>query len=157
MPGFKTLLSIVLLLIMAAAGPAFAAPIKILALGSSLTQGYGLPPGTEFTVQLQAALKKDGIDAVVTNAGVSGDTSAGGLARLDWSLGDRPHFVILALGANDGPRGRASATMKANLAAILAKLGERQIPVLLAGMYAPRNLGSEYDTAFDGAFPALAE
>ena len=78
-----------------------AAPVKILALGSSLTQGYGLSPGTEFPVQLQAALKKAGIDAVVTNAGVSADTSAGGLARLDWSLADHPDAVILELGSND--------------------------------------------------------
>ena len=107
MRGFKTLLSIVLLLIVAGAGQVLAAPVKILALGSSLTQGYGLPPGTEFTVQLQAALKKVGIDAVVTNAGVSGDTSAGGLARLDWSLGDHPDAVILELGSNDMLRGIA--------------------------------------------------
>src|ERR1700761_9353278 len=99
--GFKTLLSIVLLLIMAAAGPAAAAPIKILALGSSLTQGYGLPPGTEFPVQLQAALNQAGVDAVVTNGGVSADTTAGGLARLDWSLADHPDAVILELGSND--------------------------------------------------------
>ncbi len=114
MRRFKRLLSTVLLLIMAGAGQALdfwaahaagAAPTKILALGTSLTQGYGLPPGTEFTVQLQAALKKAGVDAVVTNAGVSGDTSAGGLARLDWSLADHPDAVILELGSNDMLRG----------------------------------------------------
>ena len=90
MRRFRALFSIVLPLIMAASGQALAAPVKILALGTSLTQGYGLPPGTEFPVQLQAALRKVGIDAVVINAGVSGDTSAGGLARLDWSVADKP-------------------------------------------------------------------
>jgi hypothetical protein len=97
---FKALLGI-LLLIMARAGQADAVgsavapqPVKILAMGTSLTQGYGLPPGTEFTTQLQAALKRSGIDAVVTNAGVSGDTTAGGLSRLDWSLADHPDAAI---------------------------------------------------------------
>jgi acyl-CoA thioesterase I len=130
---------------------------KLLVLGDSLAAGYGLPADQGFTTKLGAALRAVGRDVAVINAGVSGDTSAGGLARLDWSLGDRPDFVIVELGANDGLRGLDPAAMKANLDAILAKLGERQIPVLLAGMYAPRNLGSEYDTAFDGAFPALAE
>ncbi|HEY1876928.1 MAG TPA: GDSL-type esterase/lipase family protein, partial [Rhizomicrobium sp.] len=110
--GFKALLNTVLLAVMAVTGPAAgvgtavaAQPVKILALGTSLTQGYGLPPGTEFTVQLQAALKRDGIDATVTNAGVSGDTTAGGLSRLDWSLADHPDAVILELGSNDMLRG----------------------------------------------------
>jgi acyl-CoA thioesterase-1 len=83
-----------MLLLLAAPGLAEARPVKILALGTSLTQGYGLPPGTEFTVQLQAALKQVGIDSVIDNAGVSGDTSADGLARLDWSLADHPDAVI---------------------------------------------------------------
>src|SRR5438309_49643 len=80
-------------------------PVKILAFGTSLTQGYGLPPGTEFTVQLQAALKQAGIDAAIDNAGVSGDTSAGGLSRLEWSLAGHPDAVILELGSNDMLRG----------------------------------------------------
>src|SRR6201996_3220982 len=155
--GFKTLLSIVLLLIMAAAGPAFAAPIKILALGTSLTQGYGLPPGTEFTVQLQTALKKSGIDAVVTNAGVSGDTTAGGLARLDWSLADHPDAVILELGSNDMLRGIAPSLTEKNLRAILDQLKKAHIPVLLTGMRAQRNLGPDYVKAFDGIYPRLAK
>ncbi len=89
-------------------------------MGTSLTQGYGLPPGTEFTVQLQAALKHDGIDAVITNAGVSGDTSAGGLARLDWSLADHPDAAILELGSNDMLRGIPPSETEKNLRAILA-------------------------------------
>ena len=157
MPSFKVLLSTVLLMMMAAAGPASAAPFKILALGSSLTQGYGLPPGTEFPVQLQAALKKAGIDAVVTNAGVSADTTAGGLARLDWSLADRPDAVILELGSNDMLRGTPPAETEKNLRAILGRLRAAHIPVLLVGMKAQRNLGADYVNAFDAIYPRLAK
>jgi acyl-CoA thioesterase I len=153
---FKALLSIVLLLIMSGAGQAWAAPVKILALGTSLTQGYGLPPGTEFTVQLQAALKKSGIDAVVTNAGVSGDTSAGGLARLDWSLADHPDAVILELGGNDMLRGIAPAETEKNLRAILSRLQSAHVKVLLTGMHAQRNLGADYVRQFDAIYPRLA-
>lgn len=159
--SFKALLSTVLLaacclVIGAAAGPAWAAPIKILALGTSLTQGYGLPPGTEFTVQLQAALKRAGIDAVVTNAGVSGDTSAGGLARLDWSLADHPDAVILELGSNDMLRGIAPSETDKNLRAILDKLKADHVKVLLTGMHAQRNLGADYVKEFDAIYPRLA-
>jgi len=157
MRGLKTLLSIVLLLIVAGAGQVLAAPVKILALGSSLTQGYGLPPGTEFTVQLQAALKKAGIDAVVTNAGVSGDTSAGGLARLDWSLGDHPDAVILEMGSNDMLRGIAPGETEKNLRAVLDKLKAAHVKVLLTGMHAQRNLGADYVKQFDAIYPRLAK
>jgi acyl-CoA thioesterase I len=153
---FKTLLSIVLFSAMAGAGQA-AAPIKILAMGTSLTQGYGLPPGTEFTVQLQAALKKAGIDAVVTNAGVSGDTSAGGLSRLDWSLADHPDAVILELGGNDMLRGIAPGETEKNLRAILVKLKAARVKVLLTGMHAQRNLGADYVKEFDAIYPRLAK
>ena len=98
---FKLVLIAALLL----AGPAEARPLRILALGTSLTQGYGLPPGTEFTTQLQAALEAAGMDVTVENAGVSGDTSAGGLSRLDWSLADHPDAAIIELGSNDMLRG----------------------------------------------------
>jgi acyl-CoA thioesterase-1 len=157
MPSFKVLLSTVLLMMMAAAGPASATPFKILALGSSLTQGYGLPPGTEFPVQLQAALKKAGIDAVVTNAGVSADTTAGGLARLDWSLADHPDAVILELGSNDMLRGVPPAETEKNLRAILTKLKAAHVKVLLTGMHAQRNLGAEYVREFDAIYPRLAK
>jgi acyl-CoA thioesterase-1 len=157
MPSFKILLSTVLLMIWAAAGPAAAAPVKILALGSSLTQGYGLPPGTEFPVQLQAALKKAGIDAVVTNAGVSADTTAGGLARLDWSLADHPDAVILELGSNDMLRGVPPAETEKNLRAILTKLKASHVKVLLTGMYAQHNLGADYVKQFDAIYPRLAK
>ena len=151
-----TFILLTMLMTVAGAGPALAAPIKILALGSSLTQGYGLPPGTEFTVQLQAALKKRGIDAVVTNAGVSGDTSAGGLARLDWSLAEHPDAVILELGSNDMLRGIPPAVTEKNLRAILAKLKAQHIKVLVTGMHAQRNLGDDYVKQFDAIYPKLA-
>jgi len=154
--GFKLLLSIVLPLIVAGEGQAVATPVKILALGTSITQGYGLPPGTDFTVQLQAALKREGIDAVVTNAGVSGDTSAGGLARLDWSLADHPGAVIVELGGNDMLRGIPPAETEKNLRAILARLKSAHVPVLLTGMHAQRNLGADYVKQFDGIYPRLA-
>ena len=158
----RTLLSIVLLLtfgllIGAGAGQALAAPVKILALGTSLTQGYGLPPGTEFSVQLQAALKRAGIDAVVTNAGVSGDTSAGGLARLDWSLAARPDVAIIELGSNDMLRGLPPEQTEKNLRAILTRLKAAKVKVLLTGMKAQRNLGSEYVKAVDAIYPRLAK
>jgi acyl-CoA thioesterase-1 len=153
----RTLLSIVLLLIMAGAGQAFAAPVKILALGTSLTQGYGLPPGTEFGVQLQAALKRAGIDAVVTNAGVSGDTSAGGLARLDWSLAEHPDVAIVELGSNDMLRGLPPEQTEKNLRAIVTRLKAAKVKVLLTGMRAQRNLGPDYVKAFDAIYPRLAK
>jgi acyl-CoA thioesterase-1 len=134
--------------------------LRILAFGDSLTQGYGVPPGTDFPAVLERALKAKGFNAVVINAGVSGDTSAGGLARLDWSLGDAkssPDAAILELGANDGLRGLPPAEMEKNLDAILAKLKARNVAVLLAGMKAPRNFGAAYAAEFDAVFPRLAK
>lgn len=154
---FRNLISTVLLLIMATAGQAQEKPVKILALGTSLTQGYGLPPGTEFTVQLQAALKRAGIAATVINAGVSGDTSAGGLARLDWSLADKPDAAIIELGSNDMLRGLPPAQTEKNLRAILTRLKAAKVKVLLTGMKAQRNLGADYVKSFDGIYPRLAK
>ena len=134
-----------------------AAPVKILALGTSLTQGLGLPPGTELTALLQARLRASGIDATVINAGVSGDTSAGGLSRLDWSLADNPNAAIVELGSNDALLGLNPSQTEKNLSAILAKLKAAHIPVLLLGMRAPRNLGPEYSAAFDPIYPRLAK
>jgi len=153
---FKHVLAIAAVIFAFGAGAAGAAPIKILMLGTSLTQGYGLPPGTEIPAVLQAKLKAAGIDAAVINAGVSGDTSAGGLARLDWSLADRPNAAIVELGSNDALRGIAPAETEKNLSAILAKLKAAQIPTLLLGMKAPRNLGPEYAAAFDPIYDKLA-
>ncbi|MBV9992141.1 MAG: arylesterase [Alphaproteobacteria bacterium] len=141
---------------MASELPAAAAPIKVLALGTSLTQGYGLPPGTEFTAVLQDRLKAAGVQATIVNAGVSGDTSADGLSRLDWSLADNPKAAIVELGSNDALRGLSPAQTEKNLAAILAKLKAAHVAVLLCGMRAPRNLGPEYAAQFDAIYPKLA-
>ncbi|MEJ0070784.1 MAG: arylesterase [Pseudomonadota bacterium] len=132
-------------------------PLKLLALGDSLTAGYGLPSDLSFSAKLEAALKAQGLNVTVINAGVSGDTSAGGLARLDWLLADKPDAVIVELGANDGLRGLDPQVTYDNLDAVLARLRQRQIPVLLAGMYAPPNLGRDYGAQFNGVFPRLAE
>jgi acyl-CoA thioesterase-1 len=153
---FKRMLSMIAVLVVAATA-APAAPVKILALGTSLTQGYGVPPGLDFTAVLEARLKASGIDAKLVNAGVSGDTSAGGRARLDWSLADRPDAAIVELGSNDALRGQAPAQTEANLAAILTRLAAAHVPVLLTGMLAPRNFGPEYAAAFDPIYPRLAK
>jgi len=133
-----------------------AAPVKILALGDSLTAGYGLPDADAFTTRLQQALKDKGYDVQVINAGVSGDTTAGGRARLDWALGDQPNVAVVELGANDGLRGLDPASTRENLDAILTTMKERKVPTLLAGMYAPRNLGREYGDRFNAIYPELA-
>ena len=146
-----------MLLLLAAPGLAYAAPVKILALGTSLTQGYGLPPGTEFTTQLQQALKAQGIDAEIVNAGVSGDTSADGLSRLDWSLADHPDAAIVEMGSNDMLRGVSPAETEKNLRAMLTTFQKDHIPVLLTGMQAQRNLGAEYVAQFDAIYPKLAK
>jgi len=162
--AFK-LSSMILALVLAGAAAAAPAakpakplqPVKILALGTSLTQGYGLPPGSEFTVQLQDALNAAGLNVTIENAGVSGDTSAGGVARLDWSLADHPKAVILELGSNDMLRGTPPAETEKNLRAILNRLKAAHVPVLLVGMKAQRNLGQDYVAAFDGIYPRLAK
>ena len=153
----RSRLLIILLALLAALNPSLAAPLKLTALGTSLTQGYGLPPGTEFTVQLQAALKAGGYDVTVVNAGVSGDTSADGLSRLDWALADHPAAMILELGSNDMLRGLPPEQTEANLRAILAKLKAAHVPVLLCGMMAQRNLGPDYVKRFDSIYPRLAK
>lgn len=146
-----------------ASGPALAAktepqdaPIRLLVLGDSLTAGYGLETAEAFPARLEAALAERGWTVDVLDAGVSGDTTAGGRSRLAWALADRPDAAIVALGGNDGLRGLEPSSTRANLDAILTAFAERQIPVLLAGMLAPRNLGADYARAFDAVFPALA-
>jgi acyl-CoA thioesterase-1 len=131
--------------------------IRILAFGASIVQGYGLPPGAGLTAQLERALTERGHAVDIVNAGVSGDTTAGGLARLDWTLGEEFDIAILALGSNDGLRGLDPADTRANLDAMLTILAQKNLPVLFVGMYAPRNLGSDYVAAFDAIYPALAE
>ena len=127
-----------------------------MALGDSLTAGYGLPVADAFPTRLEAALKAKGIDATVANAGVSGDTATGGLERLDWSVPDGTDAVILELGANDALRGLDPKLTETALDTILTKLASRHIPVLLAGMKAPPNMGADYAKAFDAIYPRLA-
>ena len=137
------------------AGSALAVPVVIVALGDSLTAGTGLDgPEAAFPARLEAALAAVGVDAVVHNAGVAGDTSAAGLARLDWSLVDGTDLVIVELGANDALRGLDPAVTHTNLDIIVGTLRERGIGVLLAGMLAPPNLGKEYGDEFRAAFEA---
>lgn len=132
-------------------------PITIVALGDSLTAGYGLPAGDAFPNRLEAALRERGHNVKVINAGVSGDTASGGRDRLDWSVPDEADGVIVALGANDMLRGFDPAVTERALDAIVARLKERRMGVLLAGMMAGRNMGPEYVARFDGIYPALAD
>lgn len=131
-------------------------PVTIVAFGDSLTAGLGLPANQAFPAQLQRALEARGIGAIVTNAGVSGDTATGGLARLDWSIPDGTDAVILELGANDALRGIDPAITRKALDTMLRRLQERKIPVLLCGMLAPPNLGAEYGRTFNAIYPDLA-
>ena len=153
-----TNVSLLALLVMAAASPGSAAekPVRILMLGDSLTSGLGLIKGESLPDRLEAALQTAVPGARVLNAGVSGDTTAGGRSRLTWSLAARPDALIVALGANDGLRGLAPKQTFANLDAIIGTAKKAGIPVLLAGMRAPPNLGKEYGAAFDAVFPRLA-
>jgi acyl-CoA thioesterase-1 len=133
-----------------------ASPVSIAVLGDSLTAGFGLPQAEAFPARLEAALQAKGRNVKVINAGVSGDTSAGGLSRLDWTLGDKPDMVIVELGANDALRGIDPKSTEANLDAILAKLKASGVRILLTGMLAPPNYGRDYDEAFKAIFPRLA-
>jgi acyl-CoA thioesterase-1 len=153
---FKRMLSMIAAFAMAVTAT-HAATVKILALGTSLTQGLGVPPRLDLTEVLEARLKASGFDVKVINAGVSGDTSAGGLARLDWSLADHPQAAIIELGSNDALRGQSPAETEKNLRAILARLKAEHVAVLLTGMKAPRNLGPEYAAQFDAIYPKLAK
>ncbi|RWO30845.1 MULTISPECIES: arylesterase [unclassified Mesorhizobium] len=140
-----------------AVSSARAEPFTIVGFGDSLMAGFGLGPDEGFTRKLEAALRAKGHDVTVANAGVSGDTSSGGLSRLDWSVPDGTQLVILELGANDMLRGVSPDITQKNLDAMLAKLKQRNIAVLLAGMRAAPNLGADYQNGFDAIFPKLAE
>jgi acyl-CoA thioesterase-1 len=146
----------VVLLLWLATAQAGTQPIRILAFGASITAGYGLDAADSLPAQLEAALRAHGIDATVINGGVSGDTSAGGLARLDWALAGNPDLVILDLGGNDALRAIDPKTTEANLDAIVARLKSEKRGVLIAGMLAPPNLGADYAAAFNAVFPAVA-
>jgi acyl-CoA thioesterase-1 len=148
---------LVLTLIHLTPHPARAAPPRLLVLGDSLTAGYGLPHDDGFEVQLQQALKARGQDVAIIDGAVSGDTSAGGRARLDWVLADGADAAIVELGANDGLRGLPPEDMEANLTAILDVLAAKHIPVLLTGMYTPPNLGQDYQDAFHAVYDRLGK
>ncbi|MEJ6784215.1 arylesterase [Aminobacter sp. Piv2-1] len=145
------------LAVMVAAPAARAEPFRIVGFGDSLMAGFGLGPGEGFPEKLEAALRKRGHDVVIANAGVSGDTTSGGLSRLDWSIPDGTQLVILEFGANDMLRGIDPALVEQNLDKMLARLKQRNIPVLLAGMVAAPNLGHAYGEQFGTIYPKLAE
>ncbi len=129
---------------------------RLLILGDSLAAGYGLIAAEAFPVQLEKALQQLGHNVLVINAGVSGDTSAGGLARLEWALADTPDLVIVELGGNDALRGLPPEVTFANLDAILERLKAAEVHIVLAGMKAPKNLGEDFTAAFDKIYPQLA-
>jgi len=145
-----------MMLALAGEAPATAAEARILALGDSLTAGFGLMPDQAWPVRLEARLRQDGFAAAIVNAGVSGDTTAGGLARLDWALGDKPGYALVELGANDALRGLDPAEAFANLDRILARLKAARVKALLIGMVAPSNWGHDYERKFDAIYPTLA-
>jgi acyl-CoA thioesterase I len=132
-------------------------PLRLVALGDSLTAGYGLPQEAAFPAVLERALKAKGYRVEIANAGVSGDTSSGGLDRLDWSVPDGTDGVIVELGANDMLRGLDPAVTRRAVGAIVERLKARNIPVMLAGMYASRNLGPDYVQKFDSLYPDIAK
>lgn len=147
------------LMSLTAASPAAARDVHIFALGDSLTAGYGLPRGLGFAPQLEAALRRRGVRAFVTDGGVSGDTAAAGRARLGWTLDGlarKPDLAIVALGGNDMLRGLAPSQTRADMEAIMAELKRRAIPVLIAGMIAAPNLGPDYGAEYNRIFPDLA-
>ncbi len=147
----------VLLFFMLAIPHALAAPLRLLVLGDSLSAGFGLPHADGFEAQLQQALRAHGFDVSIVDSAVSGDTSAGGRARLDWVLAGGADAAIVELGANDGLRGLDPSDMAANLGAILDALAAQHIPVLFAGMYAPPNLGQDYERAYRAVFDRLGQ
>lgn len=157
---YGVMAGLVNLAVLAGAEPVDAASARIVVLGDSLTAGYGLAAGDAFPARLEAALKAEGIDAQVINAGVSGDTTAAGLRRLDWALAagpdGPPDALILELGANDGLRGLDPKAAEANLDSILTRAKAQGLKVLLTGMKAPPNYGRDYAAQFDAIFPRLA-
>ena len=153
----EAVIGLALLLLTATVPGARATPVRLLVLGDSLSAGYGLPHDDGFEVQLAAALRAHGHDEAIIDGAVSGDTSAGGLARLDWVLGDGADAAIVELGANDGLRGVDPAVTEKNLTAILNRLAAAHIPVLLGGMFAMPNLGADYADAFRAVFDRLGK
>lgn len=146
-----------LFLLLGGAVTAAAEPLRVVGFGDSLMAGFGLGPGEAFPEKLEAALRKKGHDVVIANAGVSGDTTSGGLSRLDWSVPDGTQLVILELGANDMLRGVTPEITEKNLDAMIGRLKQRGISVLLAGMVSAPNLGADFAGSFNAIYPRLAE
>ena len=146
-----------LLLLFCADTVAAASPPQILVFGDSLAAGFGLPPEASFPAKLEERLASDGIRTRVVNGGYSGDTTAGGLTRLDWALAEKPDLVILELGANDALRGIDPDTVRANLDAMIGKIKASGAKLLMAGMLAPTNWGEDYKKRFDALYPELAK
>lgn len=155
---FVAIVALAWVMFMAASGAALAAdrPVRIVALGDSLSAGFGLPASAAFPTRLEQALKAKGLAVDIANAGVSGDTASGGLSRLNWSVPEGTDAVILELGANDMLRGVDPQLTRKAIETIVRTLKGRRIEVLLAGMRAPPNLGADYRRAFDAIFPDLA-
>lgn len=141
----------------AQSGPAQSGAVKIAILGDSLAAGYGVKPEQAFPARLQAALQQQARNVTILNHGVSGDTTAGGVGRIDWMLADKPDIVLVELGGNDALRGSDPAGTERNLDAIITKLKDAGVTVWLAGMLAPRNYGPEYAAQFDGLYKRLAD
>jgi acyl-CoA thioesterase-1 len=156
---FAAAVNSLLLVLLSVAAPALAqnGPVKIAVLGDSLAAGYGIKPDQSFPARLEVALKAQGRNVTILNQGVSGDTSAGGLDRLDWMLADKPDIVLVELGGNDALRGIDPKVTEKNISAIVEKLKANNITVWLAGMMAPRNLGSDYVNAFDSLYKRIAD
>ena len=156
-PGCARTKALTLTFLLALATPAWAAPVRLLVFGDSLAAGYGLPPQDGFQAQLAAALHADGYDVTILDGGVSGDTSAGGRARIEWALGDNPDAAIVELGGNDGLRAISPRDMEVNLKSILDTLAAHHVRTLLTGMEAPPNLGSAYGAEFRAVFARLGK
>ncbi|NUS68735.1 MAG: arylesterase [Ensifer adhaerens] len=154
--GFQRVF-LALMMTFALSWTARAETISLIGFGDSLMAGYQLPPEDAFPARLEKALKEKGFDVTIANAGVSGDTSSGGLARIDWSVPDGTKGVILELGANDALRGIAPEETRKNIEAMITRLKDRGIAVLLAGMMAPPNMGADYAARFNPIYPEIAE
>ena len=153
--GFQRVF-LALMMTIALSSTARAETISLVGFGDSLMAGYQLPPQDAFPARLEKALKEKGLDVTIANAGVSGDTSSGGLARIDWSVPDGTKGVILELGANDALRGIPPEVTRKNIETMITRLKDRGIAVLLAGMRAPPNMGADYAARFDPIYPELA-
>ncbi|WEZ82067.1 arylesterase [Rhizobium sp. 32-5/1] len=155
--GFRAFLLVLASIFLSTPVASRAETISLVGFGDSLMAGYQLPPEDAFPARLEKALREKGLDVTIANAGVSGDTTSGGLARIDWSVPDGTKGVILELGANDALRGIPPEDSRKNLDAMLSKLKARSIPVLLIGIFAPPNMGGDYADRFNPIYAELAK